>query len=132
MSGPLPLSDPVGQLYAQLGEETLAAIVRGFYARVAEHPLLRPMYPEQDLAPAEERLLLFLRGRFGGPPDYVEQRGHPRLRMRHAPFPIDRAARDAWMACMDHALDGVELELQVQQTLRAFLDQVATFLINRR
>lgn len=124
--------DPIGELYAELGEETLAEIVRGFYQHVAQHPLLRPMYPEEDLGPAEERLLMFLRGRLGGPPDYIEQRGHPRLRMRHMPFPIDRAARDAWMACMDLALEGVDLELQTHQTLRSFLDQVATFLINRQ
>ncbi|MEZ6183978.1 MAG: globin [Planctomycetota bacterium] len=125
------LADPVGELYARIGEERLAAIVRGFYARVAEHPLLRPMYPEADLGPAEERLLSFLRGRLGGPQDYVERRGHPRLRMRHMPFAIDRAARDAWMACMDHGLDGVELEHADHALLRGFLDQVATFLINR-
>ena len=123
--------DPIGELYAELGESTLAEIVRGFYAQVARHPLLRPMYPEEDLGPAEERLLMFLRGRLGGPADYLEQRGHPRLRMRHLPFPIDRAARDAWMACMDTALEGVDLSFRTQQALRSFLDQVATFLINR-
>ena len=80
-------------------------LVRAFYAQVPGDAILGPMYPAEDLPGAEERLRDFLIGRFGGPPRYIEQRGHPRLRMRHMPFVIDRDARDRWVQLMDRALD---------------------------
>ena len=82
------------------GEETFRRLVAAFYAGVAEDPVLRPLYPEDDLGPAAERLTLFLMQYWGGPGTYSQQRGHPRLRMRHAPFPIGQAAHDAWLANM--------------------------------
>jgi hemoglobin len=89
------------------------------------------MYPPHDLAGAEERLRDFLIGRFGGPPRYIEQRGHPRLRMRHAPFAIDATARNRWVTLMDRALDEVGLPEEVTMLLREFFHSTATFMINR-
>ena len=91
-----PLSE--GEVYARIGEDGFARLVRAFYAQVPGDDVLGRMYPAHDLAGAEERLRDFLVGRFGGPPRYMEQRGHPRLRMRHMPFAIDTAARNRWVA----------------------------------
>jgi hemoglobin len=120
------------QVYARIGEDGFARLVRAFYARVPEDDVLGPMYPPHDLAAAESRLRDFLVGRFGGPPRYIEQRGHPRLRMRHMPFAIDQRARDRWMQLMNAALDEVKLPQDVTDLLRAFLGQIATFMINRQ
>jgi hemoglobin len=89
------------------------------------------MYPNDDLAGAEQRLRDFLIGRFGGPQRYIEQRGHPRLRMRHVPFAIDTAARNRWVMLMDRALDEARLPDDVTALLREFFHGVATFMINR-
>ena len=89
------------------------------------------MYPPHDLAGAEERLRDFLVGRFGGPTRYIEQRGHPRLRMRHMPFPIDQAARDRWMALMSAALHEAALPPDAADILRQFFEGMSTFMINR-
>jgi hemoglobin len=118
-------------LFASVGEEGFARLVAGFYARVKRDPLLSPLYPPLDWAGAEQRLRDFLVGRFGGPPRYVESRGHPRLRMRHAPFPIDQRARDRWFLLMSASLDEAGLGAQETAFLRQFFDEVATFLINR-
>jgi len=90
------------------------------------------MYPSEDLAGAEQRLRDFLIFRFGGPPRYIEQRGHPRLRMRHFPFAIDRNARNRWVRLMDNALEETALPEPVAETLREFFHDTATFMINRR
>jgi hemoglobin len=119
------------QVYERIGEDGFARLVRAFYAQVPSDDVLGPMYPPDDLAGAEERLRDFLVGRFGGPPRYVEQRGHPRLRMRHMPFAIDQRARDRWMTLMDRALQEVDLPPDVADLMRQFLGQVATFMINR-
>ena len=92
------------------GEETFAKLAKLFYQGVAQDPLLKPMYPEEDLAPAERRLKMFLEQYWGGPDTYQQERGHPRLRMRHAGFHIGPAAKDAWLTCMREAVDGMELE----------------------
>lgn len=118
-------------IYARIGEEGFARVVRAFYAQVPGDDVLAPMYPKDDLEGAEVRLRDFLIGRCGGPPRYLEQRGHPRLRMRHAPFAIDQRARDRWMALMGRALDEAALPADVTPLLREFLDGVATFMINR-
>ena len=120
------------QVYERVGEEGFARLVRAFYARVPADEVLGPMYPPDDLAGAEQRLRDFLVGRFGGPPRYVEQRGHPRLRMRHMPFAIDQRARDRWIQLMEEAMDEARLPDDVTRLMRDFLSQVATFMINRQ
>ena len=119
------------QVYGRIGEEGFARLVRFFYAQVPADDILGPMYPAHDLAAAEVRLRDFLVGRFGGPPRYIEQRGHPRLRMRHMPFAIDQAARDRWMRLMERALDEAALDADASALLREFLGAMATFMINR-
>ena len=119
------------QVYERIGEDGFARLIRAFYAQVPGDPVLAPMYPKDDLAGAEQRLRDFLIGRFGGPQRYVEQRGHPRLRMRHMPFAIDTAARNQWVALMDRALEDAKLPGDVTALLREFFHGVATFMINR-
>ena len=118
-------------VYLLVGEEGFARLVAAFYRRVPHDDILGPMYPAHDLAGSEQRLRDFLVGRLGGPPRYVEQRGHPRLRARHAPFQIDQAARDRWLALMNAALDEAALPAEAERFLRPFLAEMATFLINR-
>ena len=120
-----------GEVYNRIGEAGFARLVRGFYQQVPEDPVLGPMYPKSDLAGAEARLRDFLVGRFGGPARYVEERGHPRLRMRHVPFAIDGDARNRWVAMMDRALDAAALPEDAREVLRAFFHSTATFLRNR-
>ena len=119
------------QIYSTVGEEGFERLVGSFYRQVPTDSILGPMYPKDDLVAAEQRLRDFLVGRFGGPQRYVEQRGHPRLRMRHAPFPINREARDRWMELMGNALDEAQLPPDVTEYLREFLGQVATMMMNR-
>ena len=119
-----------GDLYGLIGEVGFRRLVGAFYAQVPGDDVLGPMYPRDDLAGAEERLCLFLIGRFGGPPTYMERRGHPRLRMRHAPFKLDEAARNRWVQLMDRALDEAGLPADAVQVLRPFFHDVATFLRN--
>lgn len=114
-----------------IGEDGFARLVRAFYAQVPGDDVLGPMYPAEDLAGAEARLRDFLVGRFGGPLRYVEQRGHPRLRARHSPFAIDRAARDRWVQLMGRALDAAGFPPDVDGVLRPFFADTATFMINR-
>ena len=118
-------------VYTAIGEEGFARLVRGFYQQVPDDPVLGPMYPKDDLAGAEQRLRDFLVGRFGGPPRYIEERGHPRLRMRHMPFVIDGAARNQWVTLMDRALTEAALPADVTTVLREFFHSTATFLRNR-
>ena len=106
------------------------SLVDAFYAGVAHDPILRPMYEEEDLAPASERLTLFLAQYWGGPHTYSEQRGHPRLRARHMPFVIDAVARDAWLLHMIAALDAQQLPAQEHAELRGYMLSAAEFLVN--
>jgi len=119
-----------GEIYKQIGEEGFARLVRAFYAQVPGDDILGPMYPANDLPGAEERLKDFLVGRFGGPQRYIEQRGHPRLRMRHMPFKLDQRARDRWVQVMEKALDDAQLEKESKDLLCAFFHHMATFLMN--
>jgi hemoglobin len=120
------------QIYARIGEDGFARLVRAFYAQVPTDDVLGPMYAQVgDLPGAETRLRDFLIGRFGGPMRYVEQRGHPRLRQRHAPFHIDEPARDRWIALMMRALDTAGLPADATEVLRTFFASTATFMINR-
>jgi hemoglobin len=118
------------EVYGLIGEDGFRRLVRAFYAQVPGDDLLGPMYPRDDLAGAEERLREFLIGRFGGPPTYVEKRGHPRLRERHAPFRLDHAARDRWLTLMDRAFTEAQLPDGAVTVLRPFFHEVATFLRN--
>ena len=119
-----------GEIYAQIGEEGFERLVRAFYAQVPTDDILGPMYPADDLAGAEERLKDFLVGRFGGPPRYVEQRGHPRLRMRHMPFKLDQRARDRWVQLMDRAFEEAKLPAESEKLLCDFFHHMASFLMN--
>ena len=113
------------------GEETFRRLVHHFYAGVAEDPLLRPLYPEPDLAGAEERLRMFLVQYWGGPRTYQEQRGHPRLRMRHAPFAIGIAERDAWLRHMRAAVDSLDLPESAAVLLWDYLEMAAHSMVNQ-
>jgi hemoglobin len=119
------------QIYALIGENGFRRLVAAFYRQVPGDDLLSLMYPVGDLEGAEQRLRDFLIYRFGGPQRYVAERGHPRLRARHIPFPITPAARDRWMLLMTRALADVSLPSEAEQTLRAFFDTMSTFMINQ-
>ena len=112
------------------GEETFRRLVHRFYQGVAEDPVLRPVYPAQNLEPAEEHLALFLIQYWGGPSTYGELRGHPRLRMRHAPFRIGEAERDAWLHHMRVALDELGLDDALAAQLWDYLVMAANSLVN--
>jgi len=112
------------------GEPTFRKLVDEFYAGVATDPVLRPLYPGDDLGPAAERLRLFLMQYWGGPNTYSEQRGHPRLRMRHAPFRVGPRERDAWLAQMRRAVDSLALPGEQHATLWEYLERAALFMVN--
>jgi hemoglobin len=114
------------------GEETFRRLVSRFYQGVANDPLLRPLYPEEDLASAEERLGLFLIQYWGGPSTYSQRRGHPALRMRHARFAIGQAERDAWLRHMREAVDSLELPEPLRGMLLDYLTNASQALINQR
>jgi hemoglobin len=106
-------------------------LVGHFYGAVATDPILRPLYPEADLTPAQHRLTLFLAQYWGGPRTYDEERGHPRLRMRHAPFQIDAVARDRWLLLMRAALAAEAPPDDVVSELDAYLAMAAEAMRNR-
>ncbi|WP_408898689.1 globin [Nocardioides sp. R1-1] len=112
------------------GFETFRRIVAKFYEGVAADEVLRPMYPEEDLGPAEERFLLFLVQYWGGPTTYSAARGHPRLRMRHAPFEVNLDARDRWLRHFRAALDSVELTPEQDTRFWEYVTHAATFMVN--
>jgi hemoglobin len=112
------------------GEEAFHRLVHRFYQGVAADPLLRPLYPEEDLSGAERRLRMFLIQYWGGPGTYSEERGHPRLRMRHNPFVIGSAERDAWLRHMRDAVDSLELPPDQETRLWDYLVYAAHSLVN--
>ncbi len=114
-----------------LGEDGIARLVAAFFRRVPADELLGKIYPPHDLAGAEQRLRDFLIFRFGGSDRYIQDRGHPRLRMRHMPFAIDRQARDRWVQLMDEAIAECAVPAEVIGSLRSYLHDTATFMINR-
>ncbi len=113
------------------GRATFEQLVSHFYALVAIDPILKPMYPDEDFHGAAERLMMFLEQYWGGPSTYQEQRGHPRLRMRHAQFHIDLAARDAWLRCMKSAVDELSIEEADRVILWSYLELAANSLVNQ-
>jgi hemoglobin len=118
------------RIFSLVGEDGFARLVAAFYRQVPGDDILGPMYPARDLAGAEQRLRDFLIYRFGGPQRYIEQRGHPRLRARHIPFRVDQAARDRWMKLMNQAFSEAGLPPEAETGLKAFLEQMSTFMIN--
>jgi len=119
--------------YEQIGgHETFVRLVDRFYQGVAEDTVLRPMYPGEDLGPAKERLLMFLEQYWGGPTTYSELRGHPRLRIRHASFPVGPAAKGHWLAHMRVAVEDLRLVPIHASTLWDYLERAAISLVNQR
>jgi hemoglobin len=112
------------------GHETFVKLVDVFYEGIAEDEVLRQMYPEEDLGPAAERMRMFLEQYWGGPGTYSEQRGHPRLRMRHQPFKVDFDARDRWLSHMRKAVDSLELPPLYEQTLWDYFERAAHSMVN--
>jgi hemoglobin len=117
-------------LYQRLGSAAFDQLARVFYEGVAQDPLLKPMYPEEDLGPAERRLKLFLEQYWGGPDTYQQERGHPRLRMRHFPFKIGPKARESWLSHMRNAVDSLKLSPMDDAELWSYLERAATAMLN--
>ena len=118
-------------IWEAVGEEGFSRMTAEFYRRVREDELLGPMYPDGDWEGSEDRLRGFLLFRFGGDMRYVEERGHPRLRMRHMPFAIGEAERDRWLELMGEAVREAEVPREAAQALMGFFAQVADFMRNR-
>ncbi|MCC6905572.1 MAG: globin [Anaerolineae bacterium] len=131
MSEPIILN-PTGQtVYEQLGgDEPFRRLVDCFYARVERDPVLRPVFPD-DLEPGKEWQFLFLTQYWGGPARYQVERGHPRLRMRHMPFVIGEAERDAWLGHMLAAVDEVGIPEPVRSQMREYFTHAASVMVNR-
>jgi hemoglobin len=127
VNGPTTVYEAAG------GEETFSRLIERFYAGVAQDPALRPLYPADPemFAAAGEHLRLFLIQYWGGPGTYSERRGHPRLRMRHAPFSIGRAERDAWMGHMRTAVGSLDLPPAVRDAFLDYFENAATAMMNR-
>jgi hemoglobin len=119
------------EVFGVVGEDGFTRLIAAFYRQIPDDDILGPMYRGRDLAAAEKRLRDFLIYRFGGPQQYIEERGHPRLRMRHAPFAINQAARDRWMTLMKKALAEANLPEVAAQVLEPFLESTATAMMNR-
>ena len=123
---------PEDEVFQAVGHDGFKRLVDAFYRQVPTDDILGPMYPPDDLVGAEERLRDFLIFRFGGPTAYLAKRGHPRLRIRHAPFRLNQAARDRWVQLMDRAFDETQLDPTAAEVLREFLHGMATFMMNSR
>lgn len=121
--------NPFQTVYDRIGEEKIKLLCDNFYKEVANTPPLRSLYPE-DLDPAKERLFLFLLQVFGGPQTYSEQRGHPRLRMRHLQWKIDAKMRTHWLNAMFTAMDGIELDPEERELMMGYFIKVANHMIN--
>jgi hemoglobin len=124
------MTDSSQTVYDLIGADGFERLIDAFYCRVATDPVLRPMYPEGDLAPAARRLRLFLIQFFGGPRTYSDERGHPRLRLRHNPFRIDQAARDVWVRHMLAALDEAGIPDPARGIMQDYFERTATHMIN--
>ena len=132
MTEPVPENDGVTTtFYDEIGgEETFTRIVAAFYRGVADDPYLRAIYPEEDLGPAEERFRLFLMQYWGGPTTYSDRRGHPRLRMRHAPFAVTPDAKDHWLHHFRAALDEIALPPEQDAQFWEYVTHAAQFMVN--
>ena len=112
------------------GHPTFVKLIRRFYEGVANDPPLRALYPEEDLGPAEERFRLFIEQYWGGPTTYGEQRGHPRLRMRHAPFAVTPTQRDRWLTHMRAAIASLDITAEQARELWSYMERSAHFMVN--
>jgi len=122
----------MSSFYEQVGgEKFFSDLVSQFYSHVATDPVLRPMYPESDMKGAAERLKMFLEQYWGGPTTYQEVRGHPRLRMRHAEFHINKAAHDAWLDAMRQAVDGMDMDGGLKDQLWSYIEMAADSMVNQ-
>lgn len=126
----MSVMDHMENLYDRIGEAGFTQLTKVFYEGVSQDPLLQPMYPEEDLGPAERRLRMFLEQYWGGPDTYQQERGHPRLRMRHFEFKIGPKARDAWLAHMRKAVDSLELSAIDEAMLWDYLERAAHAMLN--
>jgi hemoglobin len=126
-----PDESAISSVYGMIGDSGFQRLCAAFYRRIPGDDLLGPLYPPDDLVGAEHRLRGFLIFRFGGPDRYLQERGHPQLRMRHAPFAIPQDVRDRWVQLMDEALVEAQLPEPATSIIQPFLHHVATFLINR-
>ncbi len=119
-------------LYEEMGgHKTFEQLVSHFYALVSVDPVLRPMYPDDDMKGAAERLLMFLEQYWGGPSTYSEQRGHPRLRMRHAGFHIGEQERDVWLQHMKSAVEDLDMKPDLKEQLWDYLVMAANSMVNQ-
>ncbi|AZS36969.1 Group 2 truncated hemoglobin GlbO [Microbacterium lemovicicum] len=125
-----PAIDPASMYEQMGGHAAFVRLVDVFYAGVAGDDVLRPMYPEEDLGPAKERLTGFLEQYWGGPTAYSRERGHPRLRMRHMPFHVDPEARDRWLLHMRAGVDALALPPLLEATLWDYLERAAHAMVN--
>jgi hemoglobin len=125
------VTDPVSYYEEVGGGAAFRRLVDLFYEGVEQDPVLRPMYPEEDLGPARHRMSTFLAQYWGGPRVYGDERGHPRLRLRHSGFPIDDEARSRWLAHMRSALDCWDVSDEQREQMWTYLDRAATTLVNR-
>ena len=131
-NGAVPDAQSQPTLYDLVGgEETFHRLVARFYAGVRDDPVLRPLYPEEDLGPAEERLRMFLVQYWGGPRTYSERRGPPRLRMRHAPFAIGATEREAWLRHLRDAVEAPQLPPEQEQPRWHYLEMAAHSMQNQ-
>jgi hemoglobin len=113
------------------GEKNFRELTKRFYQNVANNPVLKPMYPEEDMEGAEKRLRMFLEQYWGGPGTYSEERGHPRLRMRHAPFYISKVEHDAWLQCMHAAIIDLDMAEEMKEELWTYFQYAANSMINQ-
>ena len=127
------MTDPEPQSFydAVGGHDTFVRLVDAFYRGVATDEVLKPMYPEEDLGPAAVRLTLFLEQYWGGPTTYSEERGHPRLRMRHVPFAVTPQAKEHWLMHMHAALDNAALPPMHDAAFRDYIERAALAMVNR-
>jgi hemoglobin len=119
------------EVFQAIGEEGFTRLIAAFYCQIPNDDILGPMYAGRDMAAAEGRLRDFLIYRFGGPQRYIEERGHPRLRMRHNPFAIDQSARNRWLELMRIAFQQTQLPPEAAAVLQGFFESTATAMINR-
>lgn len=125
------MSDEVNFYEKMGGEKNFLELTRRFYENVSKNPVLKPMYPENDMAGAERRLRMFLEQYWGGPNTYSEERGHPRLRMRHSPFYISKVEHDAWLQCMHAALIDLDMAEEMKEELWTYFQYAANSMINQ-